>query len=479
MSNGSKAEKKAHVGDRRNFLKGTLAGAACVLGFPTIIPASALGAEGTTAPSDRITLGCIGVGRQGTGDMRGFLQHDDVRVVAICDVQETARKAAKALVDARNGDKSCATYNDFRELLGRKDIDALLMATGERWTPYIGIEAARLGKHMYYEKPCALTVENAKAIRAAVKQSGVVFQFGAQQRSSQYFRFACELVRNGKIGQLKTIAIASSGGGGRLQPEAPKDPPPGFDWDMWLGPAPWMPYSDLRTSVYWLRISDYGLGNLAGGWGIHDLDIAQWVNNSDDTTPISVEGTGTLYDDIRDTVATYDIEHTYANGVKIKFMDGGTARRQFTQFGPGNSDVLIGTEGWIWVSRDGIKTQPESLIREIIGPNDKHVIGGSDFTQEAILTGSSATLHAAAGGDHRTNFLDSIRTGRPNVSPVDVAAHDEMIAQMADIAVRLKRKLHWDPVKEEFIDDEQANRRLAKTARGPWRTEVPDASGTA
>lgn len=439
--------------DRRSFLKETLAGAAAVLGFPAIIPSSALGADGATAPSDRITMGCIGVGRQGTGDMRGFLQHDDLRILAICDVQESARKAAKALVDARNGDKSCATYNDFRELLQRKDIDALLMAPGERWTPYIGIAAARAGKHMYYEKPLALTVEQAKAVRAAVKQSGVVFQFGTQQRSSQYFRFACELVRNGKIGQLQTVAVASSGGGGRQAPERPADPPPGFDWDFWLGPAPWVPYSELRTSVIWLRISDYGLGNLGGGWGIHDLDIAQWVNNSDDTTPISVEGTGTLYDDIRDTIATYDIEHTYANGVKIKFMDGGTAHRQFPQFGPGNSDVLVGTEGWIWVSRQGMKTQPESLMRTIIGPNDKHVVYSAD---------------------HRTNFLDAIRSGRKTVCHIDVAAHDEMIAQMGDIAVRLKRKLRWDPVKEEFIDDEQANRRLSKPSRAPWRLEVPD-----
>src|SRR5882757_3853470 len=168
MSDNLKTTEKAQAPGRRTFLKEPLAGAACVLGFPTIIPSSALGADGATAPSDRITMGCIGVGRQGTGDMKGFLQHDDVRVLAVCDVQETARKAAKGLVDARNGDKSCATYNDFRQLLERKDIDALLMATGERWTPYIGIAAARLGKHMYYEKPLALTVENAKAVRAAV-----------------------------------------------------------------------------------------------------------------------------------------------------------------------------------------------------------------------------------------------------------------------------------------------------------------------
>jgi len=448
-----KAGEQPQAPGRRAFLKETLAGAAAVLGFPTIVPSTVLGAQGATPPSDRITLGCIGVGRQGGGDMRGFLQHDGVRILAICDVQESARRSAKALVDAHNGDKSCATYNDFRELLERKDIDALLMAPGERWTPYIGIAAARQGKHMFYEKPLALTVEQAKAVRAAVQQSGVVFQFGTQQRSSQYFRFACELVRNGKIGQLKTVAIASSGGGGRQQAERPTDPPPGFDWDMWLGPAPWVPYSELRTSVIWLRISDYGLGNLGGGWGIHDLDIAQWANNSDHTTPVTVEGTGTLYDDIRDTIANYDIEHTYANGVKIKFMDGATARKQFNQFGPGNSDVLVGTEGWIWVSRQGMRTQPESLMRTVIGPNDQRVIFSAD---------------------HRTNFLDAIRTGRKNVSTVDVAAHDEMIAQMGDIAVRLKRKLRWDPVKEEFIGDEQANRRLSKPARSPWRLEVSD-----
>ena len=439
---------------RRDMLKGALAGAAGVLGFPMIVPSSALGRAGTIAPSDRVTLGCIGVGRQGGGDMRGFLQRDDTRVVAICDVQETARNAAKKLVDARNGDTSCLTYNDYRELLVRKDIDAVLMATGERWTPIIGIAAARAGKHMYYEKPLALTVEYAKAIRQVVRDTGVVFQFGTQQRSSRYFRFATEMARNGRIGHVKTFAIASSGGLGQRQPqEKPVSPPPGFDWDKWLGPAPWVPYSELRTSVIWLRISDYGLGNLAGGWGIHDLDIAQWVNKSDDTTPISVEGTGTLYDDIRDTVCDYDIEHTYASGMKLNFMDAKTARAKYPQFGAGNSDLIVGTDGWIWVSRQGIKTYPESLARSVIGPNEDHVLYSED---------------------HRGNFIDAIRHGTKTVSNIEVAAHDEMIAQMSDIAVRLKRKLRWDPAKEEFIGDEQANRRLSKAMRSPWRLESAD-----
>src|SRR5262245_6249182 len=181
---GSRPEKGMR--GRREFLKGTLAGAA--LGFPTIVPASALGADGTTAPSDRIRVACIGVGRMGGGHVRNFLRHEDARVVAICDVQESARQRAKEIVDRTYGDQSCATYSYFRELLERKDIDALMLATGERWTPYIGSEAARRGIHMYYEKPLSLTVEEAKAVRATVQQRQVTFQFGTQQRSSIYFR---------------------------------------------------------------------------------------------------------------------------------------------------------------------------------------------------------------------------------------------------------------------------------------------------
>ncbi len=440
---------------RREFLKDTLTGAAGVLGFPAIIPASAMGAEGKTPPSDRITMACIGVGRMGGGHVRSLLRHEDAQVLAICDVQETARQRSKTLVDRQYGNTACKTYNDFRELLERKDIDALMLAPGERWTPFIGAEAARRGKHMYYEKPLALTVENAKAIRSAVERYGVTFQFGTQQRSSVYFRTACELVRNGKIGQLQKVVIGCSGPQPPSGPEKPTDPPPGFDWDMWLGPAPWVPYSDLRTSVDWLAIYDYGLGCIGGVWGVHDIDFAQWVNNSDHTTPVSVEGTGSLYqDDIRDTICTWDIEYTYANGVKLNLMNRAAARNRYRQYWAGtveslNGVILLGSEGWIWVSREGIKTQPDSLVRAVIGPNEHRVIRSND---------------------HEQNFLDSIRSGRPTISPIEAAAHDEMICQMGDIAVRLKRKLHWDPVKEEFINDEQANRKLSRPWRGPWYT---------
>jgi hypothetical protein len=299
----------------------------------------------------------------------------------------------------------------------------------------------------------------------------VAFQLGSQQRSSQIFRFATELVRNGKIGQLQTIAIGSAGGGQTALPlglgftampqEKPAPVPEGVDWDLWLGPSPWAPYSDLRITRTWMSMSDYGLGAIGGEYGVHDIDIGQWANNSDDTTPISVEGiTGEVYHDIRDTLTTYEIEYKYANGVRMQLMDLVTARKRYWQFQFGESVkgvsvglILFGTEGWIWVSRVGIRTHPEALVRTVFGPNDVRVLRSDDHSQ---------------------NLLDTIRTGQPNVSPVEVGVHDEMICQMGDIAGRMRRKLDWDPVKEEF-KDAAANRKLSRVMRSPWRLEIPGA----
>jgi len=459
---------------RREFMKGTLGGAAGVLGFPTIIPASALGAGGATPPSDRITMGSIGVGAMGTGDMRAFLQNEDVRVVAVCDVRQGARQRAKGLVDAHNGDKNCAMHNDFRELLARSDIDAVSIAPGERWHALVSMEAARRGKHIHCQKPLALSIAEAKALRDTVQRHKVVFQLGTQQRSSQLFRFATELVRNGRIGQLQTIAIGSAGGGRSALPlglgftqmprEKPAPAPAGLDWDLWLGPSPWAPYSDLRYTRTWMSIRDYGLGAIGGEYGVHDIDIGQWANNSDDTTPISVEGVGDFYHDIRDTLTTYEIEYKYANGVKMLLMDLVTARKRFWQFQFGESVpgvsvglILFGTEGWIWVSRVGMQTHPASLMRTVLGPNDIRVLRSDE---------------------HKRNFLDAIRTGEPTVSTVESGVNDEIICQMGEIAVRMGRKLDWDPVKEVFKNDETANRKLSRVMRSPWRLEMPGPTST-
>jgi len=245
--------------------------------------------------------------------------------------------------------------------------------------------------------------------------------------------------------------------------EKPAPIPAGVDWDLWLGPSPWAPYSDLRITRTWMSIRDYALGAIGGEYGVHDIDIGQWANNSDDTTPIGVEGTGDVYHDIRDTLTTYEIEYTYANGVKMQLMDLVTARKRHWQFQFGESVpgvsvglILFGTEGWIWVSRVGMQTQPASLMRTVLGPNDIRVLRSDN---------------------HRRNFLEAIRNGQPTVSTVESGVHDEMICQMGDIAVRMGRKLDWDPVKEVFKNDELANRRLSRPMRSPWRVEIPGPPG--
>jgi predicted dehydrogenase len=423
-----------------------LAAAVAVTGFPAIVPGRAFGANG------RVTMASIGVGGQGGGHLRALTQMPEVRVVAACDVRQDRRDSAKQVVDSAYGDTACKTYNDFREVLARPDIDAILLAVPDHWHALIGLEAARRGKHMYYEKPMGISVAEAQAMRAAVGKYGVVFQFGTQQRSSFYYRQACELVRNGRIGELHTIMIGSAGGRGTRITYKPASVPEGFDYDFWLGPAPWTPYAPERCTRDFTLIYDYSLGCLSGAWGIHDIDIAQWVNDSDETAPIEVEGRGRyMPDSIYDTAYSFEVEHRYANGVKLVHMDIVTAKSRAEQFQFGNmASVFFGTEGWIWVSREGIRTQPESLARSIVGPNEKKVIFSND---------------------HRRNFLDAVRFGGPTISPIAAAAQAEIVAQQADIAMRQKRRLRWDPAKEVFPGDPAANRMLRRPMRSPWRLE--------
>mgnify|MGYP000882389215 CR=1 FL=1 len=412
-----------------------------------IVSPAALGLAGSVPPSDRIVMGMIGVGGMGSGHVRALLTHDDVRVVAICDVREEFRLRAKERVDAKYQDKACATYNDFRELLARRDIDAVLIAVPDHWHALIGIEAAQAGKDMYYEKPMARTVAESKAVRTAVKRHQVVFQFGTQQRSSYNYRFAAELVANGRIGELKTIMIGSATS--QYIPNQPEQPvPPGFDYDMWLGPAPWAPYTFERCTSKWTLIYDYSLGCVGGAWGVHDVDIAQWVLG-DNTAPTEIEGWGVFpKDGLYDTVTAWEIEHTYPNGVKLVHMDMRTALKKAKQFSLHWMGMLFeGTEGWIYVSRDGIHTHPASLLKTVIGPNE---------------------IQFPRSTDHRRNFLDCVRTRRQPLSPIEAAVRSDTICHQADIAMRLKRRLQWDPHLELFVGDEQANRMLSRTMRSPW-----------
>jgi predicted dehydrogenase len=419
-----------------------------MFGLPWLIPASALGLNGAVAPGSRIVLGSIGVGNMGTGHVRALLRHADTRLVAVCDVRRSHRQRAKDRVDDYYGDAACSMYDDFRELLARGDIDAVVIAVPDHWHALIGLEAARRGKDMYYEKPMAMSVAEGQAVRRAVHRYGVIFQFGTQQRSSENYRLACELVRNGRIGRLETMMIGSA-----VPPHMPLQPsqpvPPGFDYEMWLGPAPWAPYTYERCTRDWTLIADYSLGCIGGAWGVHDVDIAQWANDSEATGPVEVEGSGVYpADSLYDTVRTWEVEHRYANGVKLIHMDMQTALGRAEQFKLAHRGTLfLGSEGWIYISRQGFFTKPDSLRTTVFGADE---------------------VRLPRSTDHRRNFLDAVKTREAPISGIDAAVRSDIVCHQAEIAMRLGRRLRWDPVHERFVDDEQANRMLTRAMRSPW-----------
>lgn len=437
---------------RRRLFKGA-AGAA--LGFPYFVPASALGRAGRPAPSDRIVIGCIGCGNRGPANMVGMMKHSDARIVAVCDVRRSSRETAKAIVDKRYGTNDCATYADFRELCALKSIDAVSIAAPDHWHVLMALEAIKQKKHMYYEKPIGWSFEAGQVLRKAVRKSGVVFQFGTQQRSGRDFRFACELVRNGRIGKLQTILVgvpASS-----PFPMPPEEPvPEGFDYDMWLGPARRAPYSYARCRPFgkegwsvWYHISDYCMGFI-GNWGIHHLDIAQWGHGTEDTGPVEIQGTGEFpKEGLADCALTWQVENKFRDGVTLIHMNDSTAAKhplQTPRYKP-TGIMFRGTEGWVYVTRSMIDAEPKSLLTSTIGPNEVH-------------------LHES--NDHYRNFLDAVRQGKGAVCPIDIAVRSDTIAHLDNIAIKLRRKLQWDPVREQFVNDAEANRMLKRPMRRPW-----------
>ncbi|MHC4351742.1 MAG: Gfo/Idh/MocA family protein [Planctomycetota bacterium] len=444
--------------DRRGFLKGLGGTALAATDFPYIIPSSVLGANGAVPPSERIAMAFIGVGSMGGGHLRTFIGYDDVQGVAACDLRKMFRDRAVERVERRYGGKGFKAYRDYRELLARQDIDAVTVVTPDHWHGLIGIEAARNGKDMYYEKPLAMSVTEGKAVREAVKRYGVVFQFGAQQRSDEKFRFACELARNGRLGKLHTIIVSSYAS--MTFPNQPTQPVPSkdeFDYDTWLGPAPWAPYTYQRcasrsmgTDGLWTHIYDYSLGGLGGAWGIHHVDIAQWGNGTDDTGPVEIEGTGKIpTDGLADTPIEWEVEHTYANGVKMIHASTRIAARRARQFavrkGPGI--LFIGSEGWVLVGRGYLAAEPKSLLTATIGPNE---------------------IRLPRSNNHRRNFIECVKSRRQTICPVETAVRSDTICHMDDIAIRLGRRLKWDPKAEEFLNDEKANRLLTRPMRSPW-----------
>jgi predicted dehydrogenase len=444
-----------HSITRRHFLK--IAAAAGAVGGWQFIPARALGKAGLVAPSKRVRLGVIGLGIQGINDMKAFLGNEETQVVAVCDVHEGRRAQGKHVVDTFYSNSDCATYKDFRELMARSDIDAVQITTPDHWHPLIAVEAARQGKHMYQEKPMGWSFRAAHAVQKAVHDSGAVFQFGTQQRSDSKFRFACELVRNGKIGQLKTILVGVPGSVSSC-PIQPVEPVPReLDYDFWLGPAPLAPYSYQRCRPHtpkegwsvWYSISDYCMG-MIGNWGVHHLDIAQWGNNTELSGPTEIEGTGVFPKGmLSDCAVSWQVENRYANGVTLVHMDDGTSKKHPLQAGGHAHGVMfLGTEGWVHVERKALDAYPASLLQAKLGPND---------------------LHLFKSDNHGVNFIDAVKGRNKPAAPIDIAVRTDTLCNLQLIAAKLRRKLRWDPAKEQFLNDDEANALLDRPMRAPWK----------
>ena len=431
---------------RRGFLKRAAGRAVGVLGLPYLGGSLALGKAGSTAPSNRVVMGFIGLGTQGTGLMRAFLGYNDVQVVAICDVLERQRQKAKTIVDQHYGNKDCVMYNDFREVCGREDIDAVCVATPDHWHIPVSLAAARAGKDMYTEKALGLSLAWDKALQEACHRYGTVFQWGTQQRSDRRFRYGCELVRNGRIGKLHTILVGVPHDFDF--PNQPTQPiPAGLDYDMWLGPAPWAPYTYQRCRPWtkeesysiWYHISDYCLGGIGGYWGVHHVDIAQWGHGTDNSGPVEIEGAAAFpKDGLADCATSWKVSHKYADGVTMVYMDEAQYKHGVT---------FQGSEGWVHITRDGIWAEPESLLTSVIAPDE---------------------IHLMESKGHQRNFIDAVKTREKTICPIDVAVHTDTICHLTDICTRLGRKLRWDPEKEDFVNDSEASRMLIRPMRSPW-----------
>jgi len=427
---------------RRHFLRRSTGIIAGLAAFPHVIPSSSLGKAGSVAASNRIVMGCIGVGGQGTRGMAGgiwapeggFIGRPEVKVAAVCDVDARHRNNARDIVNNKYGNKDCAAYNDFRELLARQDIDALLIATGDRWHPLISIAAAKAGKDMYCEKPISVTIEEAKAMRQAIQRYGVIFQMGTQQRSSWSFRFACELVRNGYIGEIKEVTVSVGGPVAFAQCDLPAQPVPDYlDYDMWLGPIPWRPYHANFVGG-WMAYRDCSGGEMTN-WGAHHFDTAQWGLGMDDSGPVEIIPP----DGKNDRVLTY----RYASGAIVtrdpeKFLK---------ETGQGNGVLFEGTEGKVAVWRYTLRTWPENLIRQKIGPNEIH-------------------LHESE--NHHTDFVNSVRTRAKPGSDIAIGCRSITVCHLGNIAYELGRRLQWDPIKETFVNDPEADRMIRREMRSPW-----------
>lgn len=427
---------------RRSFLKRSLAAGAAVAA-PLIVPARLLGREGAVAPGGKIVLGVIGIGPRCQQVLGCMLAEEDVQCVAICDVQADRRANAKAMVDKRYGNTDCAAYCDFRELLARPDIDAVLVATGDRWHALASIMAARAGKDVYSEKPCGMTIGECRAIDETMRRYARIYQAGTQRRSIGNFRKAVQLAHSGKLGRIHTLHASI------YRPAAthdwlPAEPEPArdqVDWDLWLGPAPWRPYNHAYVAGRWRGHHGLEAGANLLDWGAHTVDLCQWANMADDTTPVEFEPT-------KDNITA-----RYANGVRL-VLDylptpfGDRSPHYITRLG--TCPVRFeGDDGWVETGdEDEIEVHPASLKSEVRRMTRRYA--------------------GTTPGSHARNFLDCVKSRCQTICNPGVMRRSHAACFAAVIAWQLDRRLKFDPARECFVGDDEANRLRTYAMRAPW-----------
>lgn len=447
---------------RRGFLQSTL-GAAAVAGFPAIVPASVFGQY---APSKRINVEAIGVGRIARGhDLPGIWQYDQARIMAVCDLDAHRVEEAKTLVNGHYAQNSGKPYNgvtgyaNYRELLANKDVDAVVISTPDHWHALIAIDAVRAGKDVYLQKPASLTIAEGRALSNAVQASGRILQIGSQQRSAVQFRYAAELVRNGRIGQLQRVEVGLPGdpaGGDKT----PMPVPEGFNYEAWLGSTPYVYYTADRVHPQkgygrpgWLRCRQFGAGMITG-WGAHHIDSAHWGMDAEYTGPVEVWGHADFPDHgLWDVHGSFKTEALYASGVQMSISGDYP-----------NGIKFHGSKGWIFVSRGNEQVTQSDPVAKLA---DAQALAASDPALLKSVIGSDE-IHLYESREQHGNWLECITSRRQPVSPVEVGHRACSACLLHDMAMVLKRRLFWNPVEERFHNDDEANRLLARPQRAPY-----------
>jgi predicted dehydrogenase len=440
-----------------------VAATSLVAGFPAIVPASVFG---SAAPSNRINVGAIGVGRISRGhDMPGIGKFDTARLAAVCDLDARRLEDGKKFVNGFYAAKTnrpydgVTGYSHYVELLANKDIDAVVISTPDHWHALIAIAAVEYGKDVYLQKPASLTIAEGRALSNAVHRTGRIFQIGSQQRSSPQFRYAAELVRNGRIGQLKTVEVGLPG-----DPSGDDEPemlvPKTLNYEMWLGSTPYVHYTEKRVHPQagydrpgWLRCEQFGAGMITG-WGAHHVDSAHWGMDTEHTGPVEIWGSAQFPAkglwDVHGDFKTYGL---YANGVTMVISG------EFP-----NGIKFIGTEGWIFVSRGSETVTASDPVAKL---RDSQALSASNPKIIQSVIGPDE-IHPEESADHHGNWLQAIKTRRQPIAPVEVAHRSCSACLLHHIAMRAKRTLHWDPLKERFKNDDEANALLSRPQRAPY-----------